>query len=147
MEICLMRADERLVHGKIINEWCLFLQPTCLLIIDQDLPNNQFMANVYCSLAPVWLKTKIMNAKDAAAYLKGSVPSDERVFVLGRSPIVFSLLKQEGISFEGLTLADKMYLSNKAKVPSPYKKAIEHLKATGVKLSVLDAPDDKPIYI
>lgn len=147
MEIVLARVDERLIHGKIINEWCQFAKPTHLLITDSELAQDLFMSNVYRALAPFWLETRISTEKDSAEYLKANMEEEGRVLILCKFPMSFVKLVKEGIVPEKITLADKRYFPNKIEIPIEYKIAINQLIDSNISVVAQEFPEDDSIEI
>ncbi len=70
MNIESVRADERLIHGQLINKWLHVLKPTRLLVCDDALMQMPFMANMYRSLVPIWLEARILSLEQTAEYLR-----------------------------------------------------------------------------
>ena len=70
MNIESVRADERLIHGQLINKWLHVLKPTRLLVCDDALMQMPFMANMYRSLVPIWLESLILSLEQTAEYLR-----------------------------------------------------------------------------
>lgn len=61
MDIALVRVDNRLVHGQIIEAWVPFIDATCIFVVDDDVANDFFRETV----------------------IKMAVPHDVEVFVYG----------------------------------------------------------------
>ena len=66
-EIVLARVDDRLIHGQIVNEWISAVNPTHLIIIDDDLVTDKFMSDIYRALIPIWLEAKILSVDSAVS--------------------------------------------------------------------------------
>lgn len=135
------RVDERLIHGQIINEWVALTNPTHLLILDEVLVADEFMANIYKALAPLWLEVQIFAPTDSIPYLC-ALSEDSRIFLLAKNPQPFEELLKRGIPLEEVVLADKAYLPNKIKLPLASKCAINALLAAGVQVITRNFPTD-----
>jgi PTS system mannose-specific IIB component len=42
MEIALVRVDNRLVHGQIIEAWVPFIHAGCIVVVDDDVASDFF---------------------------------------------------------------------------------------------------------
>ena len=82
MNIESVRADERLIHGQLINEWLHVLKPTRLLVCDDALMQMPFMANMYRSLVPIWLEARILSLEQTVEYLRLHADTEGRSFLL-----------------------------------------------------------------
>ena len=140
MNIESARADERLIHGQLINEWLHVLKPTRLLVCDDALMQMPFMANMYRSLVPIWLEARILSLEQTVEYLRLHADTEGRIFLLFRTPESALHAWERGIRFSLLTLADKQYFPNKLEVPEPQKAAIRLLHAAGVTVAAQETP-------
>ena len=85
MNIESVRADERLIHGQLINKWLHVLKPTRLLVCDDALMQTPFMANMYRSLVPIWLEAWILSLEQTVEYLRLHADTEGRIFLLFRT--------------------------------------------------------------
>lgn len=141
--IALARVDERLIHGQIINEWISVVNPTHLIIADDELIEDEFMSNIYRALVPIWLEIRILSIRGTASALREAFDERARVFILAKTPQVFYELIQQGVQIKEITFADKRYFPNKIKIPLANKLAINGLLETNVRLYAIQHPNDK----
>jgi len=52
MEIALVRVDNRLVHGQIIEAWVPFIKATCIFVVDDDVAGDFFRETVIKMAVP-----------------------------------------------------------------------------------------------
>lgn len=147
MDIVLCRADMRLIHGQILNQWLLKTSCRKILIADDELAADEFMALMYQSLSPIGIDVKIMTFDSMAEYLDGNECENESVLLLCRTPVGFMELVKRGIHISHISLADKMFFSSKIKVDDDVKKAINSLIDHGVVCIAQIAPGDEPIEL
>ena len=140
MNILSCRVDERLVHGQYVREWLVHYRPEQLLIIDNELMDNEFMSMVYKALAPLWIQTHVLTQEDAAAFLRERENSGGGVMILAKTPAPFVALLSQGIAFDRVTLADKMYFSNRLKLPPEIRDALAELARQGVDVAAQVSP-------
>ncbi len=65
MKIVLSRVDERLLHGQVIASWSKILQIRQILVIDDKLAKDTFMAQVLEMTAPTGVTAKVLTCEDA----------------------------------------------------------------------------------
>lgn len=140
--IVLARVDDRLIHGQIVNEWISAVQPTHIMIVDDDLVNDRFMSDIYRALIPIWLEAQILSMEDTVTALANMKGKDVRLFILARTPQIFLQLVKQGVPLEEITFADKMYFQNKIAIPKMHQKAMQQLIAENVKLCAIQHPSD-----
>ncbi len=51
-EIALVRIDSRLIHGQVVTRWLKNTQANRIIIVDDALAQDEFMAQVYILAAP-----------------------------------------------------------------------------------------------
>ena len=147
MNILSCRVDERLVHGQYVREWLVYYRPAQPIIIDDELMDDEFMSMVYKALAPLWIQTHVLTQADAAAYLREQKDSGEEVMILAKTPAPFVTLCEQDIGIERVTLADKMYFSNRLKLPPKIRASLAELIRQGIDVAAQISPTDEAVAI
>lgn len=147
MNILSCRVDERLVHGQYVREWLVYYRPAQLIIIDDELMDDEFMSMVYKALAPLWIQTHALTQAGAAAYLREQKDSGEGVMILAKTPAPFVTLCEQDIGIERVTLADKMYFSNRLKLPPKIRASLAELIRQGIDVAAQISPTDEAVAI
>lgn len=140
MSIILSRVDERMVHGRVINDWIAEINPSHLVIVDDALTEDNFMSKIYAALVPIWLNTEILTCFSAVRHIKAIDTKENRIFILARTPQAFVALIKGGVSISEITFADKKYFKNKLKIQDTDKRAINRLIDNGVNLYAINTP-------
>lgn len=70
--VVLVRVDDRLIHGQIIEAWVPYTKANTVLIIDEELSKDDFKRSIIESSCPRSLLVKIEDIKDGVAYLSGA---------------------------------------------------------------------------
>lgn len=84
-EIKLARVDFRLMHGQVITNWVKQVSANHILVVDEELENNQFMAQVYLMAAPPGIKVNILSPERAVKNLVAGKFSKVSLLVLFKS--------------------------------------------------------------
>lgn len=83
-EIKLLRVDFRLIHGQVITKWYAQSRANGILIIDDTLAQDPFMADIYKMSAPEGCQVSIRSVDDAARAWSKNDLGDARLLVLFR---------------------------------------------------------------
>ena len=66
-DIALIRIDSRLIHGQVITKWVKIAKANRIIIIDDELAQDDFMASIYTASAPKGISVEIISVSDALA--------------------------------------------------------------------------------
>ena len=80
--IKLVRLDFRLIHGQVIAKWFGQIMGNEIVIIDDDLSQNSFMASIYEMSAPVDSKVHVYSVEDAVKKVEDGTFASGKVLVL-----------------------------------------------------------------
>lgn len=81
-EIKLVRIDFRLIHGQVITKWFKQSLANEILIIDDALSQDEFMASIYTMSAPPGAKVTVYSVEKAIAELQANDLGSGKLFVL-----------------------------------------------------------------
>lgn len=73
------RIDFRLIHGQVITKWIKYYPVDMIVIVDDMLASDEFMAEIYKMAVPKGVKFKVIPANGAAEALNAI---DATVFLL-----------------------------------------------------------------
>ncbi|HBM5487354.1 TPA: PTS sugar transporter subunit IIB, partial [Enterococcus faecium] len=71
--IILTRVDHRLLHGQVAFSWTQSLGADCILIANDDVPNNEVRKTTIKLAKPQGVKLVIKNIADSIAALQSGV--------------------------------------------------------------------------
>jgi PTS system sorbose-specific IIB component len=77
LDIALVRVDNRLVHGQILEAWVPFLKATCILVVDDGVAADFFRETVIRMAVPREVDVLFSGVKEfpeKVAYHQGSGP-------------------------------------------------------------------------
>jgi len=64
--LALVRIDSRLIHGQVVTQWIKKAVVNRILIIDDQIVSDPFMAQIFTMAAPPGVKLDLMTKKAAA---------------------------------------------------------------------------------
>ena len=71
-DIRLVRVDFRLMHGQVVTAWLKQVSANAILIVDDQLAADKFLAQVFLMAKPQGVKVAIRSVEKAvAAFQKG----------------------------------------------------------------------------
>jgi mannose/fructose/N-acetylgalactosamine-specific phosphotransferase system component IIB len=149
--IALLRVDNRLIHGQVVEAWLPHLHATRILVADDEAAANP-LARAAMSLAiPSPVKVEISPL--ASADFAGAQASPERVLVLVRDIAGAVAARERGLAFATLNLGNVHFASGRVQVsPSVFLTSaeLESLRAlakAGVAIDLRAIPKDKPLAL
>ncbi|MEO1769207.1 MULTISPECIES: PTS system mannose/fructose/N-acetylgalactosamine-transporter subunit IIB [Enterococcus] len=64
MDIKLIRMDYRLIHGQVVTKWVKQMMINRIIIVNDELASNDFLAEVYEMAAPAGIKVDIYGVNE-----------------------------------------------------------------------------------
>lgn len=150
--IVLTRVDDRLIHGQVITAWSKITSANRILVVDDEVASDPFMAKVLKIAAPSTVKVDVHGIEEAVKLLKKEDEGD-KVMVLVKYPDTVLGLVDNGVPIKELnvggmgakpgrkSLYKNISVSEDEKLV--FKKLIEH----NVNVSIQIVPDAKKIEI
>jgi PTS system sorbose-specific IIB component len=151
MDIALVRVDNRLVHGQILEAWVPFLRASCLIVVDDEVVSDFFRETVIRMAVPREVEVIISSSKDFAqnyAFHKGTGKTTIVLFSnISDALAVYRL----GFRFERLNIGN-VYNENCRFCCTPSVllsdadiSDISSLHDAGVKIELWRVPREKPV--
>lgn len=153
MDIALVRVDNRLVHGQILESWIPFTKSSTIVIVDDHVASDLFRETVIKMAVPREIEVIISNVDDFADSFEYQQGRGKKAIVL------FSSITDALRAFQGGFVFDRLNIGNvyseeclKQCTPSVMLDAedvrtIRVLMAEGVHIDVRCVPREKPIDI
>ncbi|RLB66205.1 MAG: hypothetical protein DRH04_09730 [Deltaproteobacteria bacterium] len=70
MSTLLVRVDDRLIHGQIVETWVPYLNINQIIVADDEVCNNPFKRKIMAMSAPPQVQVIIKTIDDAVRYVK-----------------------------------------------------------------------------
>ncbi|ADL08633.1 PTS system mannose/fructose/N-acetylgalactosamine-transporter subunit IIB [Thermosediminibacter oceani] len=152
-DIVLARIDDRLIHGQIIASWVNYTQAQKIIIVDDEVSNDVFLAKVIKMAAPQGIKTEIFSIREAIYALKEKFVGEERVILLAKSPsTMYSLIEAEvklkEINIGGMSAGPgKRLLLKNIFISLEETEILKSILAKGIPVYFQILPDDPKLNI
>ncbi len=105
-DIALVRVDNRLVHGQILEAWVPFIKAKCIMVVDNNSASDFFCETVIRMAVPSEIEVNICSVEDFAANYVYAQGEGKKTIVL--FSCIADTLKayQEGFHFEKLNIGN-----------------------------------------
>lgn len=103
-KITLVRVDHRLIHGQVITKWVKIAQAQKIIIVDDFLGQDEFMADIYRMAAPSGVEVAILTAEDAGQAFQNNTLGDKNIFILFKNVDMANKAYKAGLKYEKIQL-------------------------------------------
>jgi mannose/fructose/N-acetylgalactosamine-specific phosphotransferase system component IIB len=105
-DIALVRVDNRLVHGQILEAWVPFIKAKCIMVVDDNSASDFFCETVIRMAVPSDIEVNICSVEDFAANYVYAQGEGKKTIVLFSSIADALKAYQEGFYFEKLNIGN-----------------------------------------
>ncbi|MBI5252109.1 MAG: PTS sugar transporter subunit IIB [Desulfomonile tiedjei] len=151
MTIVLVRVDERLIHGQILEGWLPSTKAQELLIANDELAQDLIQKEILLSAVPYSVNVVIDSVDRVASMLIAENEREVRRMVLVDNPQDALRLKRAGVDFDNLNLGNltagqaAACLSRSVAVGDDSLQALLNILEEGVSVSIQSVPFEKPV--
>jgi len=151
MNISLVRIDDRLIHGQILETWLPFIKASCIVVVDDNVANDFFRKSVIRMAVPSDVEVIVNSIEEFTKNCSHYEKQGKKTIVLFYD--IHNALKAYsfGFKFEKLNIGSAHSKKNrKYYSPAVYlcKEDIENLRFlvdSGVEVELRCIPRDKPL--
>lgn len=149
MGIVLVRVDNRLIHGQILESWIPSVRADCIVVANDELAKITFQKVLMESAVPKGIKVAIGTIEEMARYLRSDEVGDRRILLLFADPQDALQAHRLGVDFVELNLGnlhggkDKKRLSCTVALNNDDIKQLQALEDEGVKVVLQCVPSDR----
>jgi mannose/fructose/N-acetylgalactosamine-specific phosphotransferase system component IIB len=151
MDITLVRVDNRLVHGQILEAWVPFLRASCIIVVDDQVASDYFCESVIRMAVPREVDVIISGLKEFAGTYSFHQGSGQKAIVLFSKVSDALEVYRLGFRFEKMNIGN-VYNENCALCCTPSVllsdvdiRDITSLHREGVRIELRRVPREKPV--
>lgn len=150
MNICMIRIDERLIHGQILLKWVRHLNCVRILVIDNETANDPVMSSLLRLSLPVGVELEVCSLNQGISAILNCNESGG-VMVLVKELRTIKELWSAGVPLEHVNLARIPFCPGSRKLAagiyvSPEDEGILFgLLEAGVNIVVQIVPESEPV--
>ncbi|WP_417228989.1 PTS system mannose/fructose/N-acetylgalactosamine-transporter subunit IIB [Thermophilibacter sp.] len=149
-EIVYARIDDRLIHGQVMTHWLAYVAGNQIIIVDDGVAKDAFMASVITAAAPKEIKTKVLSTADAIEQLTHD-DGDGRILLLAKGPKTYCELMRGGVPLKEVCLGglgfkpgrEKLYQNITASAEE--RDALKELMNGGVSVYIQVVPNSERV--
>jgi mannose/fructose/N-acetylgalactosamine-specific phosphotransferase system component IIB len=151
MDITLVRVDNRLVHGQILEAWVPFLTATCIIVVDDQVASDFFRETVIRMAVPCEISVIISGLKDFAETYAYKSCSGQKTIVLLSNISDALKVYQLGFQYEKLNVGNvynedcKLCCTPSVLLSETDIRDISILHEEGVQIEFRRVPREKPV--
>lgn len=149
--IALVRVDNRLIHGQVVEAWIPAFHISRVLIADDAAATSTLTRAAMALAVPATVKVEV--APMAAADFPAAATSPERTLVLVREVADAMRAHERSLAFHSLNLGNVHYAPGRVQVsPSVFLSTVEldalqRLSESGVTIDVRAVPNDRSLAL
>jgi PTS system mannose-specific IIB component len=151
--VALVRVDNRLVHGQVLEAWLPALGAHGILVADDEAAGNVLARSAMALAIPPRVSFQVLRVDAAADLLKpgGKGPQASRTLVLLRDVRDAVALHDKGVAMPKLNLGNVHFGAGRKQVaPSVFldseeMSALERLASQGTEVEVRAVPGEPPL--
>lgn len=146
--IKLARVDFRLMHGQVVTNWIKQVSADAILIVDDKLASDKFLAQVFLMAAPPGIKISIKSIKKAVQGAKEDRYDGLKLLVLFRSIENAKKAYDSGFPLNELQIgglgngSNKVMISNEIFLSKEEADMLEEMNNEGLKINLQVTPKD-----
>lgn len=153
--IALMRVDNRLVHGQVLEAWLPALDAHGILVADDEAAGNVLARSAMALAIPPKVAFQVLRLSAAAELLRpgGKGPQAQRTLLLLRDVRDAVSLHAAGVPVRRLNVGNVHFAAGRRQVSASVfldegeLRALERLAAAGTEVEVRAVPSEQPLQL
>jgi mannose/fructose/N-acetylgalactosamine-specific phosphotransferase system component IIB len=149
MPIALLRVDDRLIHGQVVEGWLPHLHVDLVVVVSDAAAGDDVQAALMKMALPPSVGLLLTSVKDAAGALKGPQLKSRNALVLVPGPQEALALLEDGVKVDRVNVgglhftAGKVQLGRALYLDEKDRKALKAISALGVRVEGRPLPADR----
>ena len=116
MTIKVIRIDDRLIHGQIVQGWLKTVQIDKILIVSDEVANDEMQQILLSMAVPSSVKLVIKSIKDASYEILNDVYEKDELMILFSNPQDIVRVIDNGIKFQSVNIGGMHYSHGKKQI-------------------------------
>ncbi|MDO4169465.1 MAG: PTS sugar transporter subunit IIB [Lachnospiraceae bacterium] len=151
--IKLVRIDFRLIHGQVITKWSKLINTTRIVVVNDALAKDEFMADIYVMAAPSGVQVDVISLDGFETNAKSGEYDKGNVLILFRGIEDAKAAVDRGLAFKhvqigglgsgnGRTMVVKGISIDEADIQN-----LQAIEATGAEVTFQVTPEEKKLTL
>ncbi|MBI5574029.1 MAG: PTS sugar transporter subunit IIB [Elusimicrobia bacterium] len=148
MSIVLIRIDDRLIHGQVIEGWLKTVHADTILVVSDEVVNDEIQKQLMGLAVPENIKLTIADVKNSVEIINAGHETEERIFVLVPDIETVSKMIELKVEMESLNLGGLHWSQGKTQYMKAVSldekeiKQIKEIKKRGIEIESRALPMD-----
>jgi PTS system mannose-specific IIB component len=148
--LMLVRIDDRLIHGQVVEGWVNFLKATCILVADDAVAASPAQRSIMELAVPEGIKVVVGGVADICARLGSSALAKDRVILLFSNPADVLRSLDLGLQCPVVNLGGLHFMPGRRRildvlaVDDAERSALQEIMRRGVKVEIQTIPSERP---
>ncbi len=148
MNLVLIRIDDRLIHGQIVEGWLKHIDVNCIMIVNDKISHDPMQKVLFKMVVPSYIKVEVFSFEEAAEKVKNRYFDKYNFLILVTSPQDVLRLIKAGLEVDFVNVGGMHYSSGKKyilpsiSIDEEDKNAFLKLEQLGINLEVRLLPLD-----
>lgn len=153
MGVVLVRIDDRLIHGQVVENWMKFLKIDHVVVVNDFVASDRMQKTLFSMAVPDHARISILATAEAREAIQNGQFEGERAMLLLVSPEDVLNLIKEGVRIKEVNVGGMHYSPDKKQILKAISvskedvRAFQELDKLGVHLEARMVPDDEKIDI
>jgi PTS system mannose-specific IIB component len=113
MAIVLVRVDDRLVHGQIVQGWLKTLDVDVVLVVSDLAANDKIQQTLMELALPSSIRLDIKTLKDATTFLINGEYDKENIMILAAYPSEILYMIEKGLKITSLNIGGMHFINGR----------------------------------
>jgi mannose/fructose/N-acetylgalactosamine-specific phosphotransferase system component IIB len=109
MPLCLVRIDDRLIHGQVVLGWVRALKPDRIVVANNRIAANSWERKFYTSSVPAQVKVSFLELEETTRQLLNNLFKNETVMILVESVKDLYDMVEMGVSLHEVNVGGLHY--------------------------------------
>jgi mannose/fructose/N-acetylgalactosamine-specific phosphotransferase system component IIB len=109
MPLCLVRIDDRLIHGQVVLGWARALKPDRIVVANDRIAGNSWERKFYTSSVPPHIKVSFLELEETARQLLNNLFKNEVVMILFESVKDVLAVVEKGVTLKEINVGGLHY--------------------------------------
>ena len=153
MSVVLVRIDDRLVHGQVVEGWLKAIRATHIVVASDTVASDEMQKALYLLAVPQGTQLSCLSLAEAAKAWNSAAWKKERVMVLVSSPQDVVKLIDKGATVESVNVGGLHFREGRVQILKAVSvddqdvAALTALRKRGVLLEARPLPLDEPVDV
>jgi mannose/fructose/N-acetylgalactosamine-specific phosphotransferase system component IIB len=116
MGINLVRIDDRLIHGQVVEGWMRVIKADTIIIVSDKLADKEEEKILFSLALPKGVDVICLRVSEAAVFLKKKKYTSKDVLMLTEGPQEIVTLLRLGVAFESINVGGMHYAPGKISI-------------------------------